>query len=114
MHVPEGAQPKEGPSSGVAIVTALVSALTANPVKKQVAMTGEITLRGRILAIGGLKEKLLGAIRAGIKTVFIPNENKNDLTEMPDNVTSSLNIILVSHIEEVLNGALVNPVKKTN
>ncbi len=109
LHVPEGAQPKEGPSSGVAIVTALVSALTNNPVKKQMAMTGEITLRGRVLAIGGLKEKLLGALRAGIKTVFIPEENKNDLEELPDNVKKDLNIIFVSRIEEVLDQVLTKP-----
>ena len=112
LHVPEGAQPKEGPSSGVAIVTALVSALTGIPVKKQVAMTGEITLRGRVLAIGGLKEKLLGALRAGIKTVFIPAENKNDLEELPDNVKKDLNIVFVSRIEEVLSAALSKPLTK--
>ena len=112
LHVPEGAQPKEGPSSGVAIVTALVSALTNNPVKKQMAMTGEITLRGRVLAIGGLKEKLLGALRAGIKTVFIPKENKNDLEELPDNVKKDLNIVFVSSIEDVLNAVLTSPMKK--
>ena len=112
LHVPEGAQPKEGPSSGVAIVTALVSALTNNPVKKQVAMTGEITLRGRILAIGGLKEKLLGALRAGIKTVFIPNENKNDLEELPEKIKQNLNIEFVSSIEDVLSGALSLPFKR--
>ena len=111
LHVPEGAQPKEGPSSGVAIVTALVSALTGIPVKKQMAMTGEITLRGRILAIGGLKEKLLGALRAGIKTVFIPTENKNDLEELPDNVKKDLNIIFVSRIEEVLDQVLTKSLK---
>ncbi len=111
LHVPEGAQPKEGPSSGVAIVTALVSALTGIPVKKQMAMTGEITLRGRILAIGGLKEKLLGALRAGIKTVFIPTENKNDLEELPDNVKKDLNIIFVSRIEEVLDQVLAKSLK---
>ncbi len=112
LHVPEGAQPKEGPSSGVAVITALVSALTGIAVKKQVAMTGEITLRGRILAIGGLKEKLLGALRAGIQTVFIPKENKNDLDELPQNVKQSLNIVLVGHIEEVLAQALVKPLSK--
>jgi len=111
LHVPEGAQPKEGPSSGVAIVTALVSALTGISVKKQMAMTGEITLRGRILAIGGLKEKLLGALRAGIKTVFIPTENKNDLEELPDNVKKDLNIVFVSRIEEVLSQVLTRPLK---
>lgn len=112
LHVPEGAQPKEGPSSGVAIVTALVSALTNTPVKKQVAMTGEITLRGRVLAIGGLKEKLLGALRAGIKTAFIPKENKNDLEELPDNVKKDLEIIFVSSIEDVLKAVLISPGKK--
>ena len=112
LHVPEGAQPKEGPSSGVAIVTALVSALTGNPVKKQIAMTGEITLRGRVLAIGGLKEKLLGALRAGIKTVFIPKENKNDLEELASNVKKDMQIILVSSIDEVLNAVLTFPFKK--
>ncbi|MBQ4472511.1 MAG: endopeptidase La [Alphaproteobacteria bacterium] len=112
LHVPEGAQPKDGPSSGVAIVTALVSALTGIPVKKQMAMTGEITLRGRVLAIGGLKEKLLGALRAGIKTVFIPTENKNDLEELPDNVKRDLKIIFVSKIEEVLNQVLTRPLSK--
>lgn len=111
LHVPEGAQPKEGPSSGVAIVTALVSALTNNPVKKQMAMTGEITLRGRILAIGGLKEKLLGALRAGIKTVFIPKENKSDLEELPDNVKQDLNIVFVESIEDVLTAVLVHSFK---
>ena len=110
LHVPEGAQPKEGPSSGVAIVTALVSALTGVPVKKQMAMTGEITLRGRVLAIGGLKEKLLGALRAGIHTVFIPQENKNDLDDIPDNVKEGLKIVFVSRIEEVLTQVLTKPV----
>ena len=112
LHVPEGAQPKEGPSSGVAIVTALVSALSGIPVKKQIAMTGEITLRGRILAIGGLKEKLLGALRAGIKTVFIPLENKSDLEELPENVKKSLEIVFVSQIEEVLKAVLTKPLKR--
>ena len=112
LHVPEGAQPKEGPSSGVAVITALVSALTGIPVKKQVAMTGEITLRGHILPIGGLKEKLLGALRAGIKTVFIPKDNKNDLEDIPKIVKDELEIILVSEIPEVLNQALAHPVTK--
>ena len=112
LHVPEGAQPKEGPSSGVAIVTALVSALTGIPVKKQIAMTGEITLRGRVMAIGGLREKLLGALRAGIHTVFIPEENKNDLEELPANVKENLKIVLVSRIDEVLGQALTKPLPK--
>ena len=114
LHVPEGAQPKEGPSSGVAIVTALVSALTGIPVKRQTAMTGEITLRGKILAIGGFKEKLLGALRAGIKTVFIPIENKNDLEDLPENVKKNLEIIFVSKIEEVLAATLANVLPHKN
>jgi ATP-dependent Lon protease len=86
VHVPEGATPKDGPSAGVGMVTAIVSVLTGIPVRKDVAMTGEITLRGRVLPIGGLKEKLLAALRGGIKTVLIPKENEKDLAEIPDNV----------------------------
>lgn len=107
VHVPEGATPKDGPSAGVAMVTSLVSVLTNIPVKHDIAMTGEVTLRGRVLAIGGLKEKLLAAVRAGIKTVFIPQENKKDIAELPDKVKSSLEIIPVSYVDEVLNRALV-------
>ena len=107
VHVPEGATPKDGPSAGVSMVTSLVSAITGIPVRGDVAMTGEITLRGRVLAIGGLKEKLLAALRAGIKTVLIPSENIKDLAEIPDNVKEGLNLIPVSMVDEVLLHALV-------
>jgi ATP-dependent Lon protease len=106
LHMPEGAIPKDGPSAGVGMVTALVSALTSIPVRSSVAMTGEITLRGEILAIGGLKEKLIAAHRGGIKTVLIPHENAKDLVEIPENVKSDLQIIPVRWIEEVLERAL--------
>ncbi|PWW04291.1 ATP-dependent proteinase [Hoeflea marina] len=107
VHVPEGATPKDGPSAGVAMVTSIVSTMTGIPVRKDVAMTGEITLRGRVLPIGGLKEKLLAALRGGIKTVMIPAENAKDLPEIPDNVKNGLEIIPVSHLSEVLKHALV-------
>nr|MCU0856066.1 endopeptidase La [Paracoccaceae bacterium] len=107
VHVPEGATPKDGPSAGVAMVTSIVSVLTQIPVRKDIAMTGEVTLRGNVLAIGGLKEKLLAALRGGITTVMIPEENAKDLTEIPDNVKSGLDIIPVSHVSEVLKLALV-------
>lgn len=107
VHVPEGATPKDGPSAGIAMVTAIVSILTGIPVRKDIAMTGEITLRGRVLPIGGLKEKLLAALRGGIKTVLIPEENAKDLAEIPDNVKNGLEIIPVSHANEVLKHALV-------
>jgi len=109
VHVPEGATPKDGPSAGVGMVTSVVSVLTGNPVRKDVAMTGEVTLRGRVLAIGGLKEKLLAALRGGVKTVLIPQENEKDLEEIPDNVKRGMEIIPVSHVDEVLSHALVNP-----
>ena len=109
IHVPEGATPKDGPSAGVAMMTAIVSVLTQNPVRKDVAMTGEITLRGRVLPIGGLKEKLLAALRGGIKTVLIPRENEKDLAEIPDNVKRALEVITVQAVDEVLAHALVNP-----
>jgi ATP-dependent Lon protease len=109
VHVPEGATPKDGPSAGVAMVTSIVSVLTGIPVRREVAMTGEVTLRGRVLPIGGLKEKLLAALRAGIKTVVIPAENEKDLTEIPDNVKRGLKIIAVSTVDEVLKLALVEP-----
>jgi ATP-dependent Lon protease len=108
LHMPEGAIPKDGPSAGVGMVTALVSALTSIPVRSSVAMTGEITLRGEILAIGGLKEKLIAAHRGGIKTVLIPHENAKDLVEIPENVKSDLQIIPVRWIEEVLERALLH------
>ena len=109
IHVPEGATPKEGPSAGVAMITAIVSVLTQNPVRKDVAMTGEITLRGRILPIGGLKEKMLAALRGGIKTVLIPRDNEKDLAEIPDNVKRGLEVIAVQAVDEALEHALVNP-----
>ncbi|MCX8280356.1 endopeptidase La [Phyllobacterium sp. 0TCS1.6C] len=107
VHVPEGATPKDGPSAGIAMVTAIVSILTGIPVRKDIAMTGEITLRGRVLPIGGLKEKLLAALRGGIKTVLIPEENAKDLAEIPDNVKNGLEIIPVKHANEVIKHALV-------
>ncbi|MGH6929945.1 MAG: endopeptidase La, partial [Dongiaceae bacterium] len=108
VHVPEGATPKDGPSAGVAMVTSIVSVLTAVPIRRELAMTGEITLRGRVLPIGGLKEKLLAALRAGIKTVLIPSENEKDLAEIPDNVKKGLTIVPVKNVDEVLNRALTS------
>ena len=109
VHVPEGATPKDGPSAGITMCTSLVSALTGIPVRKDIAMTGEITLRGRVLPIGGLKEKLLAALRAGLKTVLIPAENEKDLEEIPKNVKEGLQIIPVSYVKEVLEKALTKP-----
>jgi ATP-dependent Lon protease len=108
IHLPEGAVPKDGPSAGIGMVTAMVSTLTGIPVRADVAMTGEVTLRGRVLAIGGLKEKLLAALRGGIKTVLIPEENRKDLAEIPANVKEGLEIIPVSHVDEVLARALTS------
>jgi ATP-dependent Lon protease len=107
VHVPEGATPKDGPSAGVAMVTSIVSILTGIPVRRDVAMTGEITLRGRVLPIGGLKEKLLAALRGGIKTVLIPADNMKDLAEVPENVKNELEIIPISQVDDVLKEALV-------
>ncbi|EEY06692.1 ATP-dependent protease La [Brucella pinnipedialis M163/99/10] len=107
VHVPEGATPKDGPSAGIAMVTAIVSVLTGIPVRKDIAMTGEVTLRGRVLPIGGLKEKLLATLRGGIKKVLIPEENAKDLAEIPDNVKNNLEIVPVSRVGEVLKHALV-------
>ena len=109
VHVPEGATPKDGPSAGVGMITSIVSALTGVAVRKEVAMTGEISLRGRVMPIGGLKEKLLAALRGGLKTVLIPKENERDLPEIPDNVKKGLQIIPVSTVDEVLALALVKP-----
>ncbi|MBS0537811.1 MAG: endopeptidase La [Proteobacteria bacterium] len=109
VHVPEGATPKDGPSAGVGMITSIVSALTGIAVRKDVAMTGEISLRGRVLPIGGLKEKLLAALRGGLKTVLIPKENERDLPEIPDNVKKGLEIVPVSTVDEVLARALVKP-----
>ena len=108
VHVPEGATPKDGPSAGVAMCTSIVSALTGIPVRRDVAMTGEITLRGRVLPIGGLKEKMLAALRGGLKTVLIPKDNEKDLAEIPDNVKRGLKIILVATVDDVLENALVS------
>ena len=107
VHVPEGATPKDGPSAGVAMATVIVSMLTGIPVRRDIAMTGEITLRGRVLPIGGLKEKLLAALRGGIKKVLIPEENVKDLAEIPNSVKTGLEIVPVSRMEEVLAHALV-------
>jgi ATP-dependent Lon protease len=109
VHVPEGATPKDGPSAGIAMVTSIVSVLTGIPVRKDIAMTGEITLRGRVLPIGGLKEKLLAALRGGLKTVLIPKDNEKDLAEIPDNVKKGLTIIPVTSADEVVKHALVIP-----
>ncbi len=106
IHVPEGATPKDGPSAGIAMTTALVSSYTGIPVRCDVCMTGEITLRGEVLAIGGLKEKLLAAIRGGLKTALIPEENLKDITEMPDNIKNKIEIIPVKWIDQVLARAL--------
>lgn len=108
IHLPEGAVPKDGPSAGIGMVTAMVSTLTGIPVRADIAMTGEVTLRGRVLAIGGLKEKLLAALRGGIKTVLIPEENRKDLAEIPANILNGLEIIPVAHVDEVLARALVS------
>ena len=113
IHVPEGATPKDGPSAGVGMVTSIVSAITEIPVKKDVAMTGEITLRGIVLPIGGLKEKLLAAHRAGIKTVLIPHDNEKDLSEIPEVIKKSIKIISVKNVDEVLKVALTKTLKRT-
>ena len=110
VHLPEGAVPKDGPSAGIGMVTAIISTLTGIPVRRDVAMTGEVTLRGRVLPIGGLKEKLLAALRGGIATVLIPAENEKDLAEIPETVKQGLEIVPVSHVEEVLARALSEPV----
>ncbi|MCA9920626.1 MAG: hypothetical protein KC445_21885, partial [Anaerolineales bacterium] len=106
IHVPEGAIPKDGPSAGCAITTSIVSAVTKIPVHRTVAMTGEITLRGRVLPIGGVKEKVLSAYRGGIKTVILPKENEKDLRDIPQEVVKELKIVLVDHVDQVLVHAL--------
>jgi len=111
VHVPEGATPKDGPSAGIAMVTSIISSITGIPVDKNVAMTGEVTLRGHVLAIGGLKEKLLAAHRARIKTVIIPEENKKDLADIPKNILDDIEIKTVSVVDEVLKIALVKELK---
>lgn len=110
VHVPDGATPKDGPSAGIGMVTAIVSVLTEIPVRNDIAMTGEVTLRGRVTAIGGLKEKLLAALRGGVKTVLIPSENEKDLADIPDNVKAALEIIPVTHVSEVLEHALTKKI----
>ncbi|PXW69558.1 ATP-dependent proteinase [Blastomonas natatoria] len=111
IHLPEGAVPKDGPSAGIGMVTSIISTLTGNAVRREVAMTGEVTLRGRVLPIGGLKEKLLAALRGGITTVLIPQENEKDLAEIPENAKQGLKIIPVAHVDEVLRIALVDPLE---
>jgi ATP-dependent Lon protease len=112
IHVPEGATPKDGPSAGIGMVTSIISAIKEIPVDKTVAMTGEITLRGIVLPIGGLKEKLLAAHRAGIKKVIIPHENKKDLVEVPKTILDNIKIIPVKNVDEVLKVALTKPLKR--
>jgi ATP-dependent Lon protease len=111
VHVPEGAIPKDGPSAGISLTTAIISAFTKIPVKKTVAMTGEVTLRGRVLEIGGFKEKTLAAHRAGVKTVIAPDMNQKDLIDIPDNVKAEMDFVFVKHMDDVLAVALTRPPK---
>ena len=111
IHLPEGAVPKDGPSAGIGMVTSIVSTLTGVPIRREIAMTGEVTLRGRVLPIGGLKEKLLAALRGGIETVLIPQENEKDLAEIPQNIKDGLKIVPVAHVDEVLRLALTEPLE---
>jgi ATP-dependent Lon protease len=109
VHIPEGAIPKDGPSAGITLATALVSALTKIPARRDVAMTGEITLRGKVLPIGGVKEKLLAAHRAGIRTILMPKDNEKDLADIPKNVLDTMSVHLVEHMDQVLRVALESP-----
>jgi ATP-dependent Lon protease len=111
VHLPEGAVPKDGPSAGIGMVTAMISTLTGTAVRRDVAMTGEVTLRGRVLPIGGLKEKLLAALRGGITTVLIPADNEKDLVDIPSSVKEALEIVPVSHVDEVLARAMARPIE---
>ena len=113
IHIPEGAVPKDGPSAGISLLTAVASALTGIPVRAGLAMTGEITLRGRVLPIGGLREKLLAAVRADIKTVLVPEKNRKDIMEVPKDITDALHIIYVKDVDEVLRNALVRMPQRT-
>ena len=112
IHVPEGATPKDGPSAGIAMVTSIVSSITGIPANREIAMTGEVTITGQVLAIGGLKEKLLAAHRAGIKHVLIPNENEKDLVDIPEKVKKDIKITPVKHVDEVLKLALTKELKR--
>ena len=112
IHVPEGATPKDGPSAGIGMVTSIVSAITKNPVRRDIAMTGEVTLTGQVLPIGGLKEKLLAAHRAGIKQVLIPKDNEKDLVDMPKKIIGDIKITPVEHADEVLKIALTTELKR--
>jgi ATP-dependent Lon protease len=114
IHVPEGATPKDGPSAGIGMVTSIVSSITGIPVKKDTAMTGEVTLTGQVIPIGGLKEKLLAAHRAGIKKVLIPRDNEKDLAEIPKKIIDEVEIILISSVDEVLKNALTKELKPVN
>jgi len=107
IHVPEGATPKDGPSAGITMATALISALTGYPIKKDVAMTGEITLRGRVLPIGGLKEKVLAAHRAGITTIIIPKQNEKDIEDIAENIRANIHFVLADNMEIVIENALI-------
>ncbi|MBT6528566.1 endopeptidase La, partial [bacterium] len=113
IHIPDGATPKDGPSAGISMCTSLISALTQTPVLPEIAMTGEITLRGRVLAVGGLKEKILGAIQQGIKTVLVPNQNKEEVEEITKDFEQTINIVFVEHMDDVLKHAFAKkPVGK--
>jgi ATP-dependent Lon protease len=112
LHVPEGAIPKDGPSAGITMATALISAFSEYKVRRDVAMTGEITLRGKVLPIGGLKEKLLAAHRAGIKTVIVPNQNRKDLVDVPKKARRDLNVVFVDTMDQVLDAALITNTRK--
>ena len=109
IHFPEGAIPKDGPSAGITVTIALISALTGTPVRRDVAMTGEITLRGRVLPIGGLREKTMGALRAGVRTVIIPADNESDLDNIDQNVRAKLNFVTAETVDSILDVALVRP-----